>query len=80
MAAVVGEWKVVVRSRHLPSVRQPRKQMESSGVAVGLERLSSAVLTVQSLARAVEGMKTKTKDDYVAVDDGLGWVDARFAG
>lgn len=44
--ATVEEWKVVVGSRYLPSVRQPKKRMESRGAAVGVGRSSSGVLTV----------------------------------
>jgi len=71
--AVAGESKVVVGSRHLPSMQQPEKRMESSGVAVGLER-PSGVVTVQSLARAVEDMKTKANVGVVAVEYSPGQV------
>lgn len=76
--AIVEEWKVVVGSRHLPSVRRPRKRMESSGVAVGFARPSSAVLTVQSLVRVAEDMKKNV--GVAAVDNSPGWVDRWVAG
>lgn len=66
--AVAGESKVVVGSRHLPSMQQPEKRMELSGVAAGLGRPSGGVVTVQSLARAVGDMKTKANVGVLAVE------------
>jgi hypothetical protein len=40
--------------------------MESSGAAVGVGRLSSGVLTVWSLERAVEDMETRKRVGAVA--------------
>lgn len=80
--AVAEESKFVVGSRHLPSVRRPEKRMESSGVAVGFEQQAVGVVTVQSLARAVEDMKTKANAGVAAVGNSpeqvYSWVVGRL--
>lgn len=80
--AVAGKRKLVVGSRHLPSVQRPEKQMESSGVAVEPERPSSVVVTVQNLVRAVADTETEADVGVVTMgnrpESVYSWVVGRF--